>query len=745
MRMRLLTAAFLLMPGLALAQGRTLTLDDLYDPAKRIDFSGGAPSGFEWTSDTEYLWPRPIAGGGGVEWMKVNAATGDLAPYFDAAKMRAAFGALPGLAAADLARLPNARGLRMSPDRTAIVVALSDDLYYYRFGADRAVRLTADPGAEEEFTFSPDGRFVAFVRANDLHVVEVGDARVERRLTTGGGPQVLNGKLDWVYEEEIYGRGIRKGYWWSPDSTHLAFLQLDEHAVPEFTVVDHIPRRLNVETWDYPKAGDPNPRVRLGLVAASGGAVRWADLDRWTPTDFLITNVGWTPDSRHAVFHVQDREQTWLDLNMVGTDGRAPRTLLRETTKAFVNDNGPPVFLDDGSFVWVSERTGWRHAYRYKADGTLVGPVTSGRWDLKTLHGVDKAGGWLYFSGTERSFVGSDVYRVKLDGTGLARLSQTPGTHRAAFSPGFAHYLDSWSDLHTPPRVRVHRADGAEVRLVHESRIAQLAEFKFSKPELLQVKTRDGFMMNAILIRPVDFDPARRYPVMQFTYAGPSAPQVRNAWYGNAGMYHQLLAQRGIVVWICDNRSASGQGAESAWTAYKQLGMGELADIEDGLAWLKSQKWVDGTRIGIDGWSYGGFMTSFALTHSTSFAMGIAGGSVTDWSLYDSVYTERYMRMPQNNPEGYERTSVVKAAKNLHGRLLLLHGVVDDNVHMQNTLTLAYELQKAGKDFRLMLYERSRHGVADPQLVRHMRQTMLDFTLDTLLAPAAKPSVGTRQ
>lgn len=739
-----LAATLLLLPTLTFAQGRTLTLDDLYDPAKRIDFSGGAPAGLEWVSETEYLWPRPVAGGGGVDWMKVTAATGEAVPLFDAARMRAAFDLLPGLGAADVARLPNSRGLQMNPARTAAVVTIGDDLYYYRFGVERAVRLTFDPAAEEESSFSPDGRMLAFVRHHDLYAIDVEERGLERRLTTDGGPQLLNGKLDWVYEEEIYGRGIRRGYWWSPDSAHLAFLQLNEQPVPEFTVVDHLPRRLTVETWDYPKAGDPNPVVRLGLVSAAGGAVGWADLDKYAPADFLISRVGWTSDAKHAVFHVQNREQTWLDVNVVEPSGRAPRTLLRETTKAFVNENGTPTFLKDGSFVWISERSGWRHAYHYKADGALARPITSGAWDLKTLHGVDEAGGWLYFSGTERSYIGSDVYRVKLDGTGLARLSQAAGSHRAAFSPGFTHYVDTWSDLRTPPQVRVHAADGASVRLVHESRIAELAQLTLSKPELLQVKTRDGFTMSAVLIKPSGFNPSRKYPVMQFTYGGPSAPRVRDGWYGNTMLYYQLLAQHGIAVWICDNRSASGQGAQSAWTAYKQLGVGELADIEDGLAWLKKQGWVDGARIGIDGWSYGGFMTTYALTHSTSFAMGIGGGNVTDWRLYDSVYTERYMLMPQNNPEGYDKTSVLKAAKNLHGQLLLIHGVIDDNVHMQNTLSLAYELQKANKPFRLMLYERSRHGVADPQLVRHMRQMMFDFTLETLLKPAPASTTDAR-
>jgi dipeptidyl-peptidase-4 len=232
---------------------------------------------------------------------------------------------------------------------------------------------------------------------------------------------------------------------------------------------------------------------------------------------------------------------------------------------------------------------------------------------------------------------------------------------------------------------------------------------------------------------------------MQFTYAGPYAQTVNNAWGSTARMYYQLLAQRGIAVWVLDNRSASGKGAQSAWTSYKNFGEQEMRDIEDGVAWLKGQPWVDGSRIGIDGWSFGGFMVTYALTHSQSFVMGIGGGNVTDWSLYDTIYTERYMLMPQNNPEGYRKSSVLEAAKNLHGQLLLIHGVIDDNVHMQNTLKLAYELQKAGKAFRLMLYEKSRHGVTDPALVKHLRQMMLDFTAEVLLRDDSRAPTNARR
>ncbi len=726
------------------AQQKLLTLDDLYDPARKVSFGTpqGPGSAYTWVNDKEYLRVKDdrTEEGARPQILKVDAATGTETPLFDQSRLAAALGKVAGVSADDAARLSRLRTYVMNPARTALIVKSGNDLFYWPLDSDSVVRLTTSAGLEDEVTFSPDGRLVGFVRDNNLYVVDL--AGHERALTTDGHAQLLNGKLDWVYQEEIYGRGTHRAYWWSPDSTRVTFLQLNEAPVPEFTVVDHIPYRQNVEVTDYPKAGDPNPTVKLGVVGASGGDVQWVDTSRYGAAEHLIVDVSWTPDSKEVAYQVQDREQTWLDLNLGDATKGTAKTLFRETTKAWVSQLGSPTWLKDGTFLWLSERDGWQHLYRYKRDGTSVGRITSGKWEFDTLYGVDETAGAIYFAGTERSHIGRDIYRVKLDGTGLTRLSQTAGTNTATFNPSFTQYIGRWSDITTPHQMRLHKADGSEVRVIDLNEVAALKDYRLSTPEFFQVKTKDGFVIEAMLIKPLDFDPARKYPVFQSTYAGPHAPQVRNSWGGTSYLYHQLLAQRGIAVWVCDNRSASGKGAESAWAAYKRLGESELADIEECLGYLKQQPWVDASRIGISGWSYGGFMTSYALTHSTSFAMGIAGGSVTDWRDYDSIYTERYMLMPQNNPDGYARTAPRAAAKNLHGQLFLIHGTMDDNVHMQNTIQFAYELQKAGKPFELMLYPKSRHGVVDPALVRHMRERMLDFTLRTLKPEPA--AAGTR-
>jgi dipeptidyl-peptidase-4 len=708
-----------------------LTIDDIYDPATRVNFSGTSTGDISWIDGARYVTARPA--GGGTAWIAVDVATGSERSLFDADRMSEMVARLPGVSENDARRVARSRNLTFDANYRAALFTIDSDLYAYVFDGARALRLTSAPGAEEHASFSPDGTRVAFVRRNDLYTVDLGAQR-ERRLTTDGGDKILNGALDWVYEEEIYGRGERRAYWWSPDSLRLAFLRIDDTPVPTYITVDDIPYQQTIEHWNWPKAGDPNPLVTLGVIAASGGHPNWVNVDKYPAADRLIVGVGWTPDSQHVVYHVTNRLQTWLDLNIAKPGDSSARTIFREKSPAFLDpgDYQTPTWLKDGSFLWLSDTSGWRHLLHYKADGSRIRQITNGKWELRTLHGVDQAAGWVYFSGTERSHIGGDVYRVRLDGSSLERLSQAEGTHTARFSPAFSHYVDTWSDVNTPMQVRLHRNDGSEVRVIERNKVEALAQYKLSRPEFVQVTTRDGFVMEAMLIKPPDFDPSRRYPVYQFTYAGPHAQQVRNSWRGSEGMYHQLLAQHGIIVWVCDNRSASGKGAESMWPIYRNFGELELRDIEDGLAWLKRQPYVDSARVGIHGWSFGGYMTSYALTHSKSFSMGIAGGTVSDWRDYDTVYTERYMGLPDDNAEGYRKSSPRWAARDLHGSLLLIHGTIDDNVHLANTMQFVHELQKAQKPFELMLYPKSRHGISDPALVKHLRTTMFRFVLQHL-------------
>jgi dipeptidyl-peptidase 4 len=733
----LLVAVLSLMAAGLAAQTKPLTVEDIlsYEGWTRFNGSRAAtmtwvPAGDPWLSDTDHLWPAADSATG--PWLRVDATSGASRPLYTSAQLQRAL-VDAGVASTEARGAARGRHSTFNATRDAVLITIGDDLYVYSISTGTAKRVTTSAGRKIEATFSPDGRSVAFVKDNNLYLAS---AAGEKALTSDGSSQLLNGTLDWVYSEELYGRGNHRAYWWSPDSSRIAFLQFDETAVPEYALTDDIPYHTAVERFDYPKAGDPNPTVRLGVLSLGAGSVRWVDTAGYT--DFLVVSVGWMPDSREVVYQIQDRGQTWLDLNRASVETGASRTLLRETSTAWVerwqDSSADPIWLKGGSFLWLSERTGWRHFYHYAADGTLIRQITHGEWEVRRTHGVDPTGTWIYFTSTTASPVGLDLYRVQLDGTALQRLTTTAGRHQVFLNPSRILFLDSWSDITTPPQVRVHSTGTrSAVRVVDANPVQPLKAHGLSAPELLQVKTRDGFIMEAMMIKPPDFDPARRYPVYQFTYGGPHSPQVVNAWGGTDFLYHQLLAQRGIIVWMCDNRTASGKGMQSAWPLYRNFGELELRDIEDGVEWLTHQSYVDRSRIGIAGVSFGAYMTLYALTHSRSFSMGIAEGAVSDWRNYDTIYTERYMGLPDDNPDGYRRSSPRFSAANLSGSLLLIHSALDDNVHPQNAMQFAYELQRAGKPFQMMLYPRSAHGVSDPQLSLHLRRMMLDFTTQNLL------------
>jgi dipeptidyl-peptidase 4 len=714
------------------AQEKLLTIDDIFDPAKRVNFSGN-PLNPRWLKDGEHYLVVSKDRNASPRLIKVNAVTSASEPFYDAAKMQAAFGSLPGLSKDDAHRIANQAGYLLNPAETGVLINFANDLFYYEFGSDRAVRLTSNPEEETEEAFSPDGRMVSFIRTSNLYVEDLSMQRRERALTRDGGAEILNGRLDWVYQEELYGRGNFGAYWWSPDSTKIAFLQLDERRVPEFPVVDHIPVDQMLELNPYPKAGDPNPVVKLGVANAAGGEVTWIDNSRYPPEDLLIVRVGWFPDSRRVWFQAQNREQTFLDLNSARPDDGKSETLFRESSKAWVEaiDDGLR-WLKDGSFLWLSDRSGWRHIYHYTADGKLGRQITKGDWDVRSLDAVNEEKGIVYFSGTEHSFIANHEYAIKLEGSGLTRITNTEGNHRASFNSNNSYLIDIWSDVNTPVQVRLIDSAGKFVRTIDENKVEALSQYKLGKVEFMNVKTRDGFTMEAMMIKPPGFDPSKKYPVWSYVYSGPRSPSVRNLWGGGRYLWHQMLAEKGYIIWICDNRTASNKGVQSAWPVYKNFGELELRDLEDGFAWLKKQPYVDGSRIGLWGWSYGGFMTSYAMTHSQTFKIGIAGGTVSDWRDYDSIFTERIMQTPQHNPEGYQKSAPLHYAKDLHGKLLLIHGAIDDNVHISNTIQFLYELQKAGKQVQLMVYPKSRHGLTDPVLIKHWYQMMTDFVLGNL-------------
>ena len=615
------------------------------------------------------------------------------------------------------------------------VVRAKNRLHLYRNEELKKIGSGGETGAR----LSPDGKWVAYVRNHNVHALPTtgGD---EVAVTTAGHRRLLHGRLDWVYQEEIYGRGTWNAMWWSPASTGLAFLRLDEEGVPTFPIVDHRAFGVEAENMFYPKAGDTNPKVSLG-VWSPGGDVIWCDLGNYND-EILIVSVAWNPEGDRVVFQIQDREQNWLDLNYADPKTGNVTRILRETTGSWVNVLEDPRWLDDGTFLWLSERSGYKHVYHYRADGELIRPVTSGDWAVRRLlrvddettaesAAVDGSGGRLWFTANRESAVGNHAYRVDLDGSDLVHLTPGRGTHSIEVNESGTMVLDRFSSLATPPRARVLDINGTVLRELGTA--SSETTRPAAKTVLHQVAARDGFPLDVTVTLPVDFSEDRKYAVWLPTYSGPDAPSIRDRW--RPSMWTQFLTEQGIVVLQVNNRSSSGKGHAVISACHRQLGVSELRDIEDAVRWISKNAWVDRSRIGITGGSYGGFMAAYALTHSDLFALGVAWAGVYDWRCYDTIYTERYMDTPQNNASGYAKTSVVGAAARLQGHLVIGHGSMDDNVHMQNAMQLAEALQKAGKNFDLMIYPGARHGIRNRSQRAHWNKLKWDAIREHLVAP----------
>lgn len=548
------------------------------------------------------------------------------------------------------------------------------------------------------------------------------------KLTSDASESIFEGELDWVYQEEVYGRYDFRGNWLSPDGQYLAWMRIDEAAVPDFTITDQSRQPQVTEHLRYPKAGEGNPVATLHVAHCATGKSVAVDLSAYSSKDqILIVRVGWDPKGR-ILFMVQDREQSWLELLAADPVTGASTKMLREDSKTWVNILAMPHWLKDGAFLWESERTGYRHLYHCSADGKQQRALTSGEWQVTEIVHIDEAAGFLDISATKDGAENRNYYRLALDGLALQRLTPGDGQHELEFSNNREWMVDTLSATDTPPCQRLlHLGKGEDTaKVVRELAAAPkpqgLATGTMSAPEFVRIPARDGYLLDARLTRPLHLTAGARAPVWMQTYAGPDTPTVKNSFHTDP--FAQFLAGQGIGVLDLNVRSSSGRGQAHTEKCYGQFGVQESADLEDAARWLGQQAWADGSRIGLTGWSFGGFITAFAMTHSDLFKLGIAGGGVYAWENYDTIYTERYMRTPGNNPEGYKRSSVLAAAANLKGHLVVLHGLMDDNVHVQNAMQFCFALQSAGKQFDLMLYPRQRHGIQDPRLSQHMRNLM---------------------
>jgi dipeptidyl-peptidase-4 len=629
--------------------------------------------------------------------------------------------------------LPKALTWPLSFDRSRDL-ALYDfggDIYLLELASSRFERLTRTAAPEINARLSPDGRSVAFVRINDLYVLDV-TSRTERRLTTDGSPTVLNGVLSFVYWEEIFHRDD-DGFWWSDDSQAIAYLRSDESKVDLATFTSFQPAVPEVITQRYPRVGRTNPEVRLGIADLRTGRTTWMASP---PAYEYVIGVTWRPDGRGVVVQTTNRAQDRNDILLVQRDGSGTRRLFTDLDAAWVNQKEIQ-FLPRGEMLISSERDGWTHLYRHDAGGSLVSPVTKGAWSVRGPSAfyaaplgsafVDAAGGWVYFTAMEKSPIERHLYRIKPDGSGMTRLTKEDGVHRISFSPNRRFYLDAHSSHAVPPSLTLHDAKGALRQVVAPARTDLLAPLDLPGYELFTVPAADGYPLQARLLRPRGFDAGTRHPVILRVYGGTGVPLVEDEWDRGA-LFDQLLAQRGYVVASIDNRTATAASKTIENLAlHDEWGEGPLKDLLDGVRWLKSQPWVDAARLGVWGRSGGGYFTLAAMTKSAEFKAGVSIAPVTDWRYYDTKSTEAYMRTPAENPEGYETTNLVARAKDLHGRLLIVWGTYDDNVHPQNSLAFVDALVAAGKHFDMMAYPMRKHGIDDRAAKAHLFEKMLEF------------------
>ncbi|MCG6962079.1 MAG: DPP IV N-terminal domain-containing protein [Acidobacteria bacterium] len=616
----------------------------------------------------------------------------------------------------------------------------------YTFGGDLFVldlasssfrRLTHTPEAESAARLSPDGRRAAFVRNHDLYVADIATG-AETRLTRDGSATVLNGALSWVYWEEIFDHDAA-GYWWSPDSTAIAFLRSDEAPVSEVVFPDITPAVPRVLRQRYPKAGGANPIVTLGVADLASGTTVFVPKERM-PYEYIL-GVRWLPDGRRLAVQVTNRAQTRLDLYLVERAGGTPTRILSDPDRAWV-DQQELQFAPDGSqFVWSSQRDGYTHLYLYRSDGTLIRKLTAGDWSVRGPASfyaealdatfVDWRGGFVYFIAMKDSPVERQLYRVRLDGTGLERLTSEAGVHWASFSPDRRYWSEVRSAHCTPPSLVVHDTAGGRERVLASSLPGLLETFDWQCPQLVTVPAPDGHPLQVRLIKPRGFDPAKKYPAIVYIYGGPAAPVVKDSFdysFALNAKFDQILADRGYVVMNVDPRSATGASKTDEDTVLGKVWSDvELGDMVAGVRWLKSHPWVDGTRVGVWGWSGGGTSTVLLMTRSKEFKAGIAIAPVTDWHFYDTKFAETFMKTPADNPEGYEHTSLLRYAKDLHGRIMLVLGTHDDNVHPQNTWNFVDRLLEAGKPFDVMVYPMRKHIIGDRAARIDLYKRMLEY------------------
>lgn len=624
-------------------------------------------------------------------------------------------------------------------EKKILIATNSEQIFRHSFTANYFVydlttkKLTKFTGkAIQEPTFSPNGTKVAYAFENNLYVFDL-LLNKETQITEDGKKNaVINGITDWVYEEEF---AFVRAFDWNADGTKIGYIRFDESNVPEFSMDMYNQGLYPTQTvFKYPKAGEKNAAVSLHIYDVNASKTQQINLSNYN--DFYIARLKWTNDANVLSAQVLNRHQDNLDLLFIDGNSGAKKVVLNEKDKAYVDVTDNLTFLKDNSFIWTSEKDGFNHIYYYDKSGKLKNQITKGKWEVTAYYGFDEKNKTIYYQSVENGSVNRDVYSISIDGKSKKRLTLKTGTNNATFSPNFQYFINTYSSATSAPYYSLNDSKTSkEIKKIQSNEAVEekLAKYNISPKEFSTITTEKGHVLNTWMIKPKDFDPTKKYPLFLFQYSGPGSQQVANTWNGTNDYWFMMLAQKGYVVACVDGRGTGFKGAEFKKCTQKELGKYEVEDQIDAAKVFGNYTYIDKSRIGIFGWSFGGFMASNCIFQGADvFKTAIAVAPVTSWRYYDSIYTERYMQTPQENASGYDNNSPISHVSKLKGNFLLIHGTADDNVHVQNTMKMVEALVQANKQFDWAIYPDKNHGIYGGKTRLQLYTKMTNFILEKL-------------
>lgn len=620
----------------------------------------------------------------------------------------------------------------MIADEEEAIYRRSSKANYYVFDiATKTVTEVSANGKQLFSTISPDGTKVAFVRENNLYIKDLNTEKEERITEDGEKNKIINGGTDWVYEEEF---SFARAFFWSPDSKSIAYYKFNETDVPVYSMTIYDKLYPTEYQYKYPKPGEENAVVSIHLYDIQNRQTKKVAIG--SERDQYIPRIKWTKDPNTLCVFRMNRHQNKLEYLFADAKTGDTKVILTEENKYYININDDLNFLKNGKqFIHTSELDGFNHLYLYDMSGKLIRQITKGNWEITKLYGINEQTGTIYYQSTENSPLQRDVYAININGKDKRKLSHKPGTNNATFSADFSFYILNHTRAKSPAYITLNDKKGEIVRTLEDNNkaITTAQEHGITGSEFFQFTTSTGVQLNGYLVKPTDFSPTKKYPVLMYVYGGPGSQNVADSWGGPRNVWFNYLAQQGYIIACVDNRGTGFRGQEFQKCTYLNLGKLETEDQIEGAKWLAKQPFVDPARIGIWGWSYGGYMSSLCITKGADiFKLAIAVAPVTTWRYYDSIYTERYLRTPQENPEGYDQNSPINFADHLKGKFLLIHGTGDDNVHFQNSVMFSDALIQANKPFEQAYYPNKNHGIHGGNTSLHLYNKMTTFVIENL-------------